>query len=92
MSSQDVLQRKERRKTARRRMLAAARIVFNNRQSVLDCTVKNLSQGGACLRAPNMLGVPESFELWLGSSGGRYRCAAVWRTGRQIGVRFASAP
>ena len=51
------------RRTPRRRTLKGGRIVFNNRRSVIDCTVRNLSTGGALLSVPNVSGVPDQLDL-----------------------------
>ena len=44
-------------------MLRAGKIVFNNKSSVIDCMVRNLSPTGACLLVSNVIGVPSTFEL-----------------------------
>ena len=84
--------RKDARKTPRRRMLTAARIVFNNKSSVYDCTVRDLSEGGARLILPNLLGVPKSFELWIDKFNSKYVCDTVWRNKGQMGVKFDTPP
>jgi hypothetical protein len=45
--------------------LKAGRIVFNQRRSVLDCTVRNLSSTGACPDVPSTVGIPavSQFEI-----------------------------
>jgi hypothetical protein len=43
----------------RQRTLKAGRIVFNQRSSVFDCSIRNLSQTGACLNVPSTIGIPE---------------------------------
>ena len=40
----------------RRRTLKNGRIVFNDRNSTIDCTVHNLSKNGALLPLPNVAG------------------------------------
>ncbi len=78
----------ERRKIQRTRTLKSARIVFNHSSSVIDCTVRNLTNIGACLHVPDSLGVPESFELMFDSAHVRRRCTVVWRTDTKLGVSF----
>lgn len=80
------------RKSPRKTMLAAGKIIFNNKQSVFDCTVKNLSAGGARLRLPNLLGLPNNFELQIKKYGVTYPCDVVWRGGDQMGVQFDRLP
>jgi hypothetical protein len=77
----------ERRKRTRRRMLKGAQIVFAHRGAAIDCAVRNLSDGGACLRVFSPVGIPDMFELWLDSDSVRC-CRVVWRKATQIGVVF----
>jgi PilZ domain len=81
----------EHRNQSRTRLLKSARIVFNHHQSVIDCTVRNLSSGGACLSVPGVLGIPENFELMFEWDKSVRQCRMVWHKERQIGVAFAPA-
>jgi hypothetical protein len=80
----------ERRKHPRRRALKGGRIVFNDRFSALDCTVRNLSPQGALLQVAGPQGIPDAFSLELGS-GAVHACKVIWRRARQVGVVFAEA-
>jgi hypothetical protein len=53
----------ERRISNRSRICRGGKILFNNRRSVLDCTIRNLSPGGACVQVENLVGVPATFDL-----------------------------
>jgi hypothetical protein len=79
----------EQRKYPRQRTLKEGRIVFNQRGSVLTCTVRNLSSTGACLDVPSSVGVPENFELVIESDGIQQSCHVTWRSERRIGVHFS---
>ncbi|MCL2385142.1 MAG: PilZ domain-containing protein, partial [Alphaproteobacteria bacterium] len=76
-----------RRRNDRRRTLKEGQIVFNDRQSVIDCVVRNLSDKGACLEVTSPIGIPDFFDLDLGQSGFR-SCRIAWRKSRRIGVTF----
>ncbi len=78
----------ERRKAGRRRVLKKAKIIFNNRSAVIDCTVRNLSTAGALLLVPSPLGIPETFELLIEADGTKYQCHVSWRQDDKIGVAF----
>ena len=78
----------ERRAERRMRTLKRARIVFNHGHSVFDCTIRNLSSGGALIEVPNMLGIPMQFDILLGDSATRRPCSVRWSTERMMGVRF----
>ncbi len=78
----------ERRRTQRVRTLKGGHIVFNHGSSTIDCTVRNLTDFGACLHVTNSFGVPQSFELALDSTRPRRRCRVAWRTDSRLGVSF----
>jgi hypothetical protein len=76
-----------RRKRTRRRVLKGAQITFAHRTAAIDCVVRNLSDGGACLKVFSPIGIPDAFELRLDSNAVRC-CRVVWRKATQIGVEF----
>ena len=71
----------------RRRTLLSAMIIFNNKQSTLSCTVRNLSDSGAKLVFGDMPTCPNTFDLDLGQ-GRLERCEVVYRLAETVGVRF----
>ena len=79
----------ERRKEPRARALKCAKIVFNNRFSTIDCTVRNLSAHGAKLVVGTQIGIPDTFELSLPMDGSNRTCKVVWRKEDELGVEFA---
>jgi hypothetical protein len=78
--------RKER--LPRRRVLKAAKIVFSSRSSTIECTVRNLSQGGARLMVASVVGIPDSFELSVPGEPTRQCWWLIWRKAGEIGVAF----
>lgn len=81
------------RKSPRQRKLLSGTIQFNNRQSVFDCVVKNLSDGGAKLNIESIVGVPRAFALYIPNLDETYRCEVAWNTMNELGVQFrASRP
>jgi hypothetical protein len=69
--------------------LKAARILFNQHHSVIDCTVRNLSPGGACLNVASALGIPERFDVIFEADHTIRPCRMVWHKEKQLGVEFA---
>jgi hypothetical protein len=51
------------RRQQRTRTLKSARILFNQHRSVIDCTVRNISPGGACLNVASAIGIPSTFSV-----------------------------
>ena len=76
-----------RRITDRRKTLKSAKIVFNNKQSVIDCFVRDVSSTGAKLQVADLLAIPRSFTLML-NDGSSHECERVRAQGTEIGVRF----
>jgi len=80
----------EKRKILRQRTLKAGTINFN-RAAGIDCRVRNLSPGGACLEVASQLGIPDDFVLVVESDHLKQPCHVVWRTATRMGVEFRSA-
>ena len=82
----------ERRQSADRRRLTllAAKAIYNDRRSVIDCTVRNLSKNGARIVFETAPDVPDQFELELRDGGSRM-IEVVYRAANQFGVRFLDA-
>jgi len=78
----------ERRHSQRARTLRAGKIVFNNKNSVIDCMVRNLSRNGACLLVSSVIGVPSTFDLLVEGECVSRRCKMVWNNQNRVGVEF----
>lgn len=74
---------------AGRRVLKAGQIVFNAGRSVIDCTVKRLSEQGASLAVMSSAGVPERFKLAIAADGFSRTCEIARKAGGELEVRFA---
>jgi PilZ domain len=77
-----------RRRQERHRTLKAGKIIFNRKTSVVDCTVRNLSEGGACLQVDTIVGIPETFELLISAEHTARPCAVKWKSAHRLGVLF----
>lgn len=77
----------EHRKSVRHRVFKAAVIEFN-RAGGISCTVRNISDGGACLDIASPLGIPEDFDLHIASDRRTVACHRVWSNGQRMGVAF----
>ena len=81
-----------RRHSTRRRTLKSGRIVFNNRNSTIECVVRNLSSRGALLELPNVTGIPEDFELYIDNEAKCRAASTIWRRDGKMGVEFSLSP
>jgi hypothetical protein len=78
----------EARRSERVKTLLGAKIIFNNRMSVVDCVVRNISSSGAKLALTDSLPIPGEFELRIPQKGCSYRARLVWRNSEGVGVEF----
>ena len=54
-----------------------ARVFLNDRQSLVDCTILDLSDGGAKLEFASRQMLPRTFDLQM-QSGTIHRCEVRW--------------
>lgn len=78
----------DRRMAERRKMLKACKIIFNNRFSVFDGVIVNISEEGARIKATNPAYVADEFLLTTVFGNNEYLCNVVWRDKEFIGVEF----
>ena len=64
----------------RRRVLKEGKLIFGQAHSVVDCTIDNMSDGGAHVRMTSSHGVPEDFYLVEANSGIIHKAEVAWRT------------
>jgi hypothetical protein len=79
---------KEQRRSPRRRVLKEGKLVFGLGHSVVDCTIDNMSEGGAHVRLISSHGVPQDFYLVEASRGIIHKAEVAWRTTTGIGLRL----
>jgi len=80
----------ENRAEFRRRTLKSGKIIFNDQKSVIDCTIRNLSEKGCQIIVTTNADLPMVFELLLPTSGERYQCEIIWQKLNEAGVKFKS--
>jgi hypothetical protein len=76
------------RKSQRRRVLKDGKLIFGQSQSIIDCTIDNVSEGGAHVRVTSSHGVPEEFYLVETTKAVIHRAVVAWRTTTGIGLRI----
>ena len=79
---------REPRSETRRRCFLGARIAFNNRNSTLDCLIRDISVRGARLEVAKPDELPDAFDLEIPREGRRFRAEVVWRRGLSCGLRL----
>ena len=78
----------DRRNSTRKRSLLNGRIVFNNRCSVIECTIRDISETGAKISFAYPTPIPAEFELDIPSKGPPVRARVMWSNGKECGVLF----
>ena len=77
----------DRRTYLRQRVLKTGSIRFN-RAAGISCTVRNMSEGGACLEVASPFGIPDNFTLIIESEDVLRPCRVAWSNSSRIGVAF----
>lgn len=75
----------------RRRVLKAGRLVFNDKTSVIDCTVRALWDGGAEVQVFNSADIPDAVTLEIRSSGFKWDATVVTRRPTSLELSFSAA-
>lgn len=81
-------QQNDGRRTDRTRTFIAARILFNKGLMQVDCTVRNLSEGGAKLEVSHAVALPDEFDLHMPQRASTRRVRMCWRSADHCGVAF----
>ncbi len=84
--------KEDKRRAPRRRVLKGAIIAYNDRRSTIPCTVRDLSDTGARLRADGSINAPDTFLLIIELDGIEADCKVVWRKSPDLAVTFVSPP
>ena len=64
----------------------AGKIIIDAKAPATDCTIIDISAGGACLQVSNPGRLPKRFELVHG--GTHKKCSMIWQKGFRLGVTF----
>lgn len=78
----------QRRASQRSRTLLEGHIVYNNRLSRMECTVRDLSETGARIVFAQPVKVPAEFELQIPKKKLVRRAQVIWYDGQNHGVMF----
>ena len=78
----------QRRASQRSRTLLEGHIIYNNRLSQMECTVRDLSETGARLVFAQPVKVPAEFELQIPNKKLTRRAQVMWYDGQNHGVMF----
>jgi hypothetical protein len=78
----------ERRVAPRQKSFLRGCIYFNNRRSVLDCLIRDLTDEGARIIFSHAVNVPDIVELYIPQREQTLRAHVKWRRGDDVGLDF----
>ncbi len=78
----------EQRKSERRRVLLAGKLVYGETDMTLDCGIRNLSRRGARIRLAGAAAVPNEVKLIELRTGTAFDCIVTWRRTPELGLKF----
>ena len=81
----------ERRTATRQKSFLRGCVYFNNRRSVLDCLIRDISSTGARLIFSETVSVPDIVDLYIPQKEQTQRVHVQWRHGNEMGVAFGNA-
>ena len=80
----------ERRSVGRTKLVKGALLFFNEKTGVHSCTVRDVTNLGAGIRAQNLQIIPLDFALSFDNFRTVRMCRLIWRQGEFLGVSFES--
>ena len=80
----------EKRGARRARVLKRAKVVYPNNRTVVDCTLRDLSEQGARILCGDPAVLPNEFQLVFTAERQARDARVVWRRPDQVGVMFIS--
>jgi hypothetical protein len=78
----------ERRRVPRMRVFKGAKFVVGT-SSIIDCTVRDLSNVGARAQLSNAIDLPGKVDMTFDGGRSLRPCRIVWRTFNETGVEFS---
>lgn len=89
MAADDTLAANKRR-APRLRVLKQGKIMLPNNLTIIDCTLRDLSDTGAKLLCPDAGAIPNEFRLVLPAGRTMRDAKVMWRRPEIVGVQFTS--
>jgi hypothetical protein len=78
----------DRRQSARDRVIFGGVAAINDRGSTMDCVVRNISEGGACVEFDESAKLPEEMRLTIARKGRSFLARMIWRQADKVGLAF----
>lgn len=85
---QEVAAQTDQRSGDRAKVLRSGKIIYNNKMSVSDCKIRDISQTGCRIAMESTAGIPKNFTLQILNGDTMHECEVAWRSSMAMGVRF----
>ncbi|KWV46814.1 pilus assembly protein PilZ [Bradyrhizobium macuxiense] len=78
----------DRRHETRDKVLYGGVAEINEYGSTVDCVVRNISEGGACVEFEQAASLPEEISLSIPRKGRSFLARLIWRQANKVGLAF----
>jgi hypothetical protein len=78
----------DRRQSPRDKVLYGGVAEINERGATIDCVVRNISDGGACVECDQAARLPEEMNLTIPRKGRSFLVKMIWRQANRVGFAF----
>jgi hypothetical protein len=81
----------ERRRAPRQKSLLGGKVIFDNHNCSMDCTVRNFSPEGALIVSTESYRMPQAFDFAIPLREEEFHATIVWRKGAMAGLALKVA-
>lgn len=78
----------ERRQSARARVIYGGVITYNQRQSTVECVIRNFSEDGAKVEFDDPAALPDVVDLLIAKKNRAFTAKIAWRQINEAGLAF----
>jgi hypothetical protein len=78
----------DRRQSVRDKVIFGGVAEINERGSTMDCVVRNISEGGACVEFDETAKLPDEMSLTIARKGRSFFAKMIWRQADRVGLAF----
>jgi hypothetical protein len=78
----------DRRQKPRAKAVLGGMAAINRSGSTMDCVVRNISEGGACVRFDGIPKLPEQISLTIARMERSFLARIIWRQADRVGLAF----
>ena len=78
----------DRRQSVRDKVIFGGVAEINERGSTMDCVVRNISEGGACVEFDETAKLPDEMNLTIARKGRSFFARMIWRQADRVGLAF----